>query len=398
MNSNHVAHLTDARPEHGHYDALVVGARAAGSSTAMLLARHGLRVLVVDRSAYGSDTLSSHALMRGAVDRLHRWGLLPRVLATDTPVIERSSFCYDDDELVIDIKPSPGVPGLIAPRRTVLDPVLVDAARDAGAEVLHDTKLVAIDQDAGGRVTGARLELADGTTTSVASDLLIGADGLRSSVARALHVPITRRGAHCAAYTVRYYDGLDVDRHAFGFEYRAQRSVGVIPTSNGATCIFTAMPANQFNPADIGVHAIHDSNLVRVDRGLAVGVRRASPAGPMRSWPGAVAQFRKACGPGWALVGDAGYFKDPFAAHGITDAFRDAELLTDAVVDGDLGSYERERDELSMPLFSILEQIASFEWTSETLPALHFALAKAMKAEDAATADRCRPARALAPA
>jgi len=118
---------------------------------------------------------------------------------------------------------------------------------------------------------------------------------------------------------------------------------------------------------------------------------KATPVGPMRSFPGVPGQFRKAHGPGWALVGDAGYFKDPFAAHGITDAFRDAELLTDAVLTGDFAGYEAHRDELSMPLFEVLDRIASHRWDLEELKHLHFRLSKAMKAGEPATRPQLQP-------
>src|SRR5262245_43668522 len=110
-----------------HYDVVVVGARAAGAATAMLLARRGVRVLVVDRSVLGGDTLSTHALMRGAVTRLDRWGLLDRVWAAGTPVITTAAFHYGEDVLKLEVPATDSVPGLAAPRRTLLDPLLVDA-------------------------------------------------------------------------------------------------------------------------------------------------------------------------------------------------------------------------------------------------------------------------------
>ena len=126
------------------------------------------------------------------------------------------------------------------------------------------------------------------------------------------------------------------------------------------------------------------ATLRALDPGIADAVAAATPAGPLRSWPGMPGRFRKPYGPGWALVGDAGYFKDPFAAHGISDAFRDAELLVDAVADEDLARYERLRDRLSSPLFDVLEQIASYEWDLDSLPALHLRLSRAMRDEEIA--------------
>jgi flavin-dependent dehydrogenase len=124
------------------YDVVVVGARCAGAATAMLLARAGLRVLAIDRQSYGSDTLSTHALMRPAVIQLSRWKLLDPLIQSGAPVITSTTFHYGEQEVPIAIRAEPGIPGLIAPRRTVLDRILVDAAASSGAEVLWGASLV----------------------------------------------------------------------------------------------------------------------------------------------------------------------------------------------------------------------------------------------------------------
>ncbi len=370
-----------------HYDVVIVGARAAGAATAMLLAREGLRVLAIDKAAYGSDTLSSHALMRGAISSLGRWGLLDEVYGAGTPIISKTVFTYGIEELAIDIPPTPDVPGLAAPRRTVLDPILVDAALASGATVLHETRLVGIDTDDTGCVVGVQIEVPGGPVKAVATDLLIGADGLRSAVARQLDVPITRMGSSASAYIMRYFSDLEVDRNAYAWLYKPGIGAGVIPTNDGV-CVFAAMTQDEFRSgARKNTEAAMVNVLNRLDPELAASVMRATPQGPIRSWPGVRGQFRKPFGPGWALVGDAGYFKDPFAAHGISDAFRDAELLAQAVRTGDYARYEQRRDELSAPLFDVLEKIAGYDWDLETLPGLHFQLSKAMRAEGKAFAE-----------
>ena len=319
---------------------VVIGARAAGAATAMLHARSGLRVLCVDKSAYGSDTLSSHALMRGAVNRLHRWGLLGRVWEAGTPVITKTVFRYGEQVVEIDIPAHGEIPGLAAPRRTVLDPILVDAAVDSGAAVHHDTRLLSIETDADGRVRGVNLGFADGSTASVGTDLLIGADGLHSAVARQLDIPVTRRGRHASAYILQYFSGVDLPADRYSWLYRPGLGAGVIPTHAGTFCVFAAMPPDRFNAeARLDPTAAMADVLRTLDPRPCAGTR--TPEGqPARyaAWPGVCGQFRKPHGPGWALVGDAGYFKDPFAAHGISDAFRDAELLTDATISGDFAS------------------------------------------------------------
>ncbi|MFL5258443.1 MAG: NAD(P)/FAD-dependent oxidoreductase, partial [Hyphomicrobiales bacterium] len=197
-----MAHVLDFRP---HYDAIVVGARCAGAATAILLARAGLRVLAVDRQPYGSDTLSTHALMRPAVMQLSRWGLLDDILNTGAPVVRSSTFHYGEEQVTVPIKPEPGIPGLIAPRRTVLDRVLVDAARAVGATVLHDTHVHELTFDRHGRVVGVALTNPDGKPRYLACEVVVGADGLSSLVARAAGASPIATGrapvAHAYGYT-----------------------------------------------------------------------------------------------------------------------------------------------------------------------------------------------------
>ena len=365
-----------------HYDCIVVGARAAGATTAMLLARQGLRVLAVDKSSLGSDTLSSHALMRGAMDSLASWGLLGQLWDAGTPVIRRTTFTYGTENVTVDIPGSAASPGLAAPRRTVLDPILARAAMSSGAHVLHDTQLRELMRDNTGRVVGVAMVLADGTHHAVTADLLIGADGLRSTVARHVGAPTTRRGDHASSYVLRYFTGLDVPTDEYRWLYGAGIGAGVIPTNNGAHCVFTGMRPSSFravgrrDPAGTHQGILHD-----LDPRLGAAALAATPTGPTRSWPGVRGQFRQATGPGWALVGDAGYFKDPYAAHGISDAFRDAALLSDAVRTGDFPGYESLRDDLSHELFGVLDHIASYDWDLTTLPDLHRGLSVAMRNE-----------------
>src|SRR5262245_49828709 len=163
-------------------DAVIVGARCAGAATALLLARAGARVLLVDRGAYGTDTLSTHALMRGAVLQLHRWGVLPAIVAAGTPPVHSTTFSYREQEVVVAIEPKHGVDALYAPRRALLDRTLVDAAAASGADVRHGVRVDDIAFDAHGRVRGIT-GFEHGTHVSVDADVVIGADGMRSLVA-----------------------------------------------------------------------------------------------------------------------------------------------------------------------------------------------------------------------
>ena len=132
------------------WDVIIIGGRVAGASTALLLARAGLRVLVVERARRGSDTLSTHALMRGGVLQLHRWGLLDRVAATGAPPIRRVTLHYGHDSMPVTLKPYAGVDALYAPRRTVLDALLVAAAEEAGASFRFGLVMTDVARDRAG--------------------------------------------------------------------------------------------------------------------------------------------------------------------------------------------------------------------------------------------------------
>jgi flavin-dependent dehydrogenase len=227
------------------HDVVVVGARAAGAATAMLLARAGLDVLVVDRSRAGADTLSTHALMRGGVLQLHRWGLLDDVVAAATPPVRRVTFTYADDVVPIRIKPAYGVDALYAPRRTILDPLLAGWASAAGAEVRYGTRVTGVTRDATGRVDGVAGVDRLGRPVRCTARWVIGADGASSLVAREVGAPDERRGTGATAVVYGYWSGLGVDEYEWVF--RRDACAGAIPTNAGETCVFAAA-----TPARIG--------------------------------------------------------------------------------------------------------------------------------------------------
>ncbi len=365
------------------YDALVIGARPAGAATAMLLARSGLRVLTVDRAPLGSDTLSTHALMRGAVVQLLRWGLLRAIEAAGTPPIRSATFHYGDEEISVPIKARGGIDHLYAPRRTVLDPLLVRAAVDAGAQVVHGVTAVDLVRDARGRVAGAVLVGADGSPTHVGAQLVIGADGIRSAVARFAGATVEHAGRNATAVMYGHHAGLAVK--GYHWYYRPGVAAGAIPTNDGRTCVFVAVPPSRFlRELPSGLDPLYRRALADADPDLSRAVDRGRRDGKLWSFPGTPGFLRRAWGPGWALVGDAGYFKDPLTAHGITDALRDAELLARAVVvgtDAALAGYQAARDEASLPLFEVTDRHASFAWDLDQAKRDHQLLSHHMAAE-----------------
>src|SRR5215475_6770341 len=193
-----------------HFDVVVVGARPAGAATAMLLARHGRRVLMLDRDRYGTDTLSTHALMRGGVRLLSQWHLLDQIISAGTPPVGRSRFDYGTDSVTVPIKPSPGVDALYAPRRTVLDRVLVDAARAAGAEVRFGVGVTGLLRNGAGRVIGVCGRNRDGSQVTVHAGLTVGADGIRSTIGAHAGAATLRTGRGASAITYGYWSELPV--------------------------------------------------------------------------------------------------------------------------------------------------------------------------------------------
>jgi menaquinone-9 beta-reductase len=365
-----------------YYDAVVIGARCAGAATALLLARSGAKVLVVDRQPYGADTMSTHALMRSAVMQLTHWGLVPNIAAARTPAIRSTTFHYGDEAVRVDIKPDHGVDFLLAPRRTVLDPLLVDAAREAGATVRHGVALSELQVASNGRVIGASLRDGSGARGTVRSDIVIGADGRQSTVAQLVNSRTLVEGFNASGVVFGYF--ANVDRDGLHWHYARNAAAGVIPT-NAGHCVFAAVPASQFVATFRGdVMRGFLQVLASSFPELRADIGRATLTGRLRSFAGATSYLRQCHGAGWALVGDAGYFKDPLTAHGITDALRDAQLLSRGIIDGGtrgLEAYQRERDELSLPLLRATDAIASFLWDLDEVKQLHADLSAAMKAE-----------------
>jgi flavin-dependent dehydrogenase len=372
------------------YDVVVVGARVAGASTALLLARAGLRVGLVDRSRYASDTVSTHALMRAGVMQLSRWGLLGQVVSAGTPAIRSAQFHYGDENIIrVPISPHAGVDALYAPRRYLLDRLLVDAAEDAGAHVLHQTTVTTLRRDTKGRIHGVSAVTRDGRAMHLPARMTVGADGIRSTIAALVGAPVLRRGQHASAILYRYLTGL----HAESYEWAYGRgaAAGLIPTNNDQTCVFVSTtPTRMRALRRDGTQHAFTTLLARAAPTLVDRVAPGSRASRVHGWGGAPGHVRQSWGPGWALVGDAGYFKDPITTHGITNALRDAELLSAQILQSLSGRlpetiarwrYEETRDRLSHELFTATEDVASYDWDTDVLPSLLHRVSAAMNHE-----------------
>jgi flavin-dependent dehydrogenase len=264
------------------------------------------------------------------------------------------------------------VDALYAPRRHLLDQILVEAAEEAGVDVRHETNVTSVLRTAG-RVHGVSAEDGSGARLDITAGLTVGADGIRSLVAQQVDARLLRSGHTSSAILYRYYQGLPVAGYEWGYGEAA--AAGLIPTNAGATCVFVATtPSRMRRLRRSGVEHAFATLLRSAAPEFDDRVRVAEPSTPMRGWAGVPGHVRHSWGPGWALVGDAGYFKDPITAHGMTDGLRDAELLADQVL-GVLGgtvpeavalaTYQDTRDRLSRSLFAATEDVAAYDWDAD---------------------------------
>jgi flavin-dependent dehydrogenase len=336
------------------YDVIVIGARCGGAPTAMLLARRGYRVLLVDRARFPSDIPHGHFIHRDGPRRLHRWGVLDRIVATNCPAITSMTMDLGDFPLVGTDLVVDNIALGYGPRRSVLDHVLVEAAVAAGAELREDFAVEEV-MIAGGRVTGIRgRDTRGGMTVSELATVTVGADGRNSLLARAVRAPVYEAAPALTCWYFSYWSGVQ-DR---GLEVylRNKRVIFAFPTSDGLFAVFVAWPSGELSRvrADIA-----QAFSVVVDQvpDLAERIRMGHREERFRGATDVPNFLRRPHGPGWALVGDAGCHKDPFMALGICDAFRDAESLAAALDDAlsrrrplehALAEYERERNSATM--------------------------------------------------
>jgi flavin-dependent dehydrogenase len=377
------------RFRHDRYDAVVIGARCAGSATAMLLARAGARVLLVDRQEHGSDTLSTHAMMRGGVIQLSRWGLLPEVIRAGTPRVSVTTFRYGDEAIAVPIRADALVDGLYAPRRMVLDPILADAARRAGAEVRHGVVMLDVTRDTSGGVDGVILRTEDGTVHVIGAGVVVGADGIGSTVARRSGAATLVRGRASTATIYGYVPNPGVA--GYEWTYGPRSGIAAIPTNGGELLIGVSVPTPVFD-AELrtDIPAAFMGVLRELDPALADHV--ASVGRPaLHTFRGREGFLRQPYGAGWVLAGDAGFFRDPITAHGMTDALRDAEGAALAIIDGSpqgFAAYQRERDELAGRFLEVTDDVAAFDQPLPVVQAMHKRYSEVMKAEVSALAAR----------
>lgn len=348
------------------YDVIVVGARVAGSPLGMLLAKAGHKVLIVDRATFPSDIMSTHYIQPDGVKRLQEWGLYEKVMASNCPVIPKISFHMDGVELPQQ-PADPAMPNAICPRRYVLDTILVEAARKAGAEVREGFSVQEILVE-GDRVVGIKGRGSDGATVEERATVTVGAEGQHSMVART--VGAAEYDAR-PAYTCGYYSYFSGVPLPDGAEAYVSEAAGVLafPTNDGLTCIGAGTRHERFHEFRADIDGVFYALVEKASPAFAARVKAGTRE---EKWIGTADThnfFRQPYGPGWALCGDAGYHKDFVTGLGIADAFRDAEFLSEALHAGlsgaqpleeALAAYQAKRDEAAKPMYEMTTAIAQF--------------------------------------
>jgi 2-polyprenyl-6-methoxyphenol hydroxylase-like FAD-dependent oxidoreductase len=362
------------------YDAIIVGARCAGAPTAMLLARKGYRVLLVDKATFPSDTISTHIIWPQGAEVMDRWELLDRLAATGCPPVARC--------LIFDVGPfalKGGVTdtnsgrGGFCPRRTVLDKLLVDAAVEAGAELREGFTVETLVWD-GDRVVGIKGHSRSGRDVDERAQIVVGADGVHSLVAKAVGTTEYDTKPALTTNYYSYYSGFEAeDVEMYVRDYHA---VGCFPTHDGLTLIAVLWPCTKFQEIRTDV----EHHFRKALESTPTVTHRLEGARREEKWSGTAGlpnYFRRPFGPGWALVGDAAYNKDPITAQGISDAFIDAEALATALDDGWSGrrqlgealtGNQTTRDLRVKPMYEFTSELATLEPPPPLMQRLFLAL------------------------
>jgi 2-polyprenyl-6-methoxyphenol hydroxylase-like FAD-dependent oxidoreductase len=348
------------------FDIIVVGARCAGAPTALLLARKGYKVLLVDRATFPSDICHGHYIHRRGPCHLAEWGLLERVAAIG-PAVTTMTFDLGDFPLVGTDLCLDGVAFGYGPRRSLLDALLIDAAIEAGVEFRSGVTVDGFTTD-GDRVTGIRARTSHPRAPiDERATVVVGADGRHSGLARFVGAAEYNGTPAVMCWYWSYWSGVADPR--MGVYIRPDKMIIPFPTSDGLYAVFVGWPIQCFTAVrrDIDAHF-----MAAVDAIPEMSARVGSGRREERFYGAADLPnfFRKPYGPGWALVGDAGLHKDPCLALGICDAFRDVEFLVDALDAGlsgqrpmidALAEYERRRNEATTAEYNENLAVAQFQ-------------------------------------
>jgi flavin-dependent dehydrogenase len=338
------------------HDAIIIGAGVAGSPTGLLAARAAHKILLLDKPK-ATDNPATEIMWTGATAKLDRWGLLEEFQALGAPPLQRVRV--DLFGTVLSGSPTGvgGVRDFYVPRRAALDKLLLEEAARVGVEVRQDFEVTEIVRS-GTRVTGVRGKTKSGETVEESAKIVVGADGRNSVVAQAVKAELQKDGPAGCAYYYALWSGVKAD--SADVTMREGRAYGWAPTHDGLTRVFAAWSEAAFPGSANDVDGTYQKVLKsdpRISDLLASGKMEGKILG---TGFGVSAFMRASYGPGWALVGDAGYYENPLAAHGIMNAFRDAEWMAMALdntfsgrspAQDALRDFEVNRNEAETPLY-----------------------------------------------
>jgi 2-polyprenyl-6-methoxyphenol hydroxylase-like FAD-dependent oxidoreductase len=349
------------------YDAIIVGARCAGAAIAMLLARSGRTVLLVDQALFPGQKTSTHLLKRTGLACLKRWGLLDRVLAAGAPPITGWKYHYDGIRITGAFHPVDGVDYELATRREVLDPLLLAAAAEAGAEVRQGFAVTQLLRD-GERVVGVR-GICDGQPVEEFARVVVGADGLSSRVAGEVEARVRLQEPSYNGGYYAYFEGLPPDAMLETHLLRRRQLLICFPTNHDQSVLFMFWPVERIAATRSDLTASFEQALDLAPE-LGKRFKQARRVSDFRGMPRFPNFVRRASGPGWALAGDAAQHRDPITACGMTQAFLDADLLAasiqrgldhDWTLDAELAGYEARRWRMHGPSFAATVRAAQLE-------------------------------------
>jgi 2-polyprenyl-6-methoxyphenol hydroxylase-like FAD-dependent oxidoreductase len=346
----------------GSFDVIVVGARCAGSPLATLLAKRGLSVCLVDRADFPSDTPSTHGIQPAGVKILDRLGVLDRIHEV-APPLESAFLAFDDLRVRVDDAARISGAPMYSARRVTLDAILLAAAREAGAEVRTKATVTGLLTSAG-RVVGVET-----TKGSLRAPLVVGADGARSTVARLVGAEEYHRTPARRVFLWSYFEGVEDDERRVWLGGIGEDNFLAMPTDSGLFLAAFVAPLRRRDEVRADRTGAYEEGVRRwPELGEALApARRSQPVQLMSNWHGF---FRRSAGPGWALVGDAGHFKDPTPGQGIADALRQVERLAPAIEasldgaqpdDAPLLDWWRWRDEDAWEMYWFAQDIGAAE-------------------------------------
>ena len=360
-----------------HYDVIIVGARCAGSPLATMLARSGLRVCLLDRASFPSDTPSTHGIQPPGVKILQGLGVMDRLLEATTP-IEDGVVAFDD--IRIDVRGVARILGapMLNVRRVTLDAILLDAAAAAGADIRTATNATGLLRTASGRVIG--VETSAGP---LRAPLVVGADGAHSTVARLVGAAEYHRTAARRIFLWSYFEGVNPAERRVWLGGIGDDSFLASPTDAGLFLAAVVVPIERRAELRSARERGYKEGVAGWPelRELLAGARRVGPVRMMSRWHG---YFRESAGPGWVLLGDAGHFKDPTPGQGISDALRQATALAPAIerslggeepADGPLREWWTWRDRDAWEMYWFAQGMGAVDRAPLLQPALEARLA-----------------------